>query len=80
MTDAIELELERFLVTEFLYGEGTLAPDQDLFGTHVLDSLGVIRLIAFCGERFGVRVDPSDITIENFETLRKTAAYVRART
>ena len=76
----LERELERFIVDEFLYGEGSLSLDQDLFATNVLDSLGVIRLIAFCGDRYGVTVDPSDITIENFETLRKTAAYVRGRT
>ena len=36
-----------------------------------LDSLGVLRLTAFLDNDCGIRLADEDITLENFETLRR---------
>ena len=42
----------------------------------VIDSLGVMELVEFISGQFGVRVDPSEITEDNFGTLAGIARYV----
>lgn len=35
----------------------------------ILDSLGIFMLIEFFKDAFGVRIDPDDVSFENFETI-----------
>ena len=35
----------------------------------LVDSLGVMRLIAWIEKRFDLRIPPEDVTIDNFETI-----------
>jgi acyl carrier protein len=42
-----------------------------------VDSLGLFLLISFIEERFGVEVEPDDVTFENFQTVRAIADLVR---
>ena len=51
----------------------------DLLGSGYVDSIGVMRLVQFTEARFGVRVPPADITIENFLTVRRIASYLQGR-
>lgn len=44
-----------------------------------LDSMGMIELLAAIESTFDVRVDPEDITPENFRTLSSLNAYLTAR-
>ena len=69
-------QIQAFIVEEFLFGEGNVAPDDDLFETGVVDSLGFMRLLAYMDRTFGVQVAMADIVMENFNTAHKVAAYV----
>jgi acyl carrier protein len=57
----------------------TLAPGDDLLGSELLDSLGVMRLVQFIEQRFDIRVPPEDVTIQNFATVHSMDAYLRSR-
>jgi acyl carrier protein len=50
-----------------------------LLETGVLDSLGLLRLVVFIQERFGITVDDVDLIPENFESVDAICAYLRAR-
>jgi acyl carrier protein len=45
-----------------------------------IDSLGVMRLVAFIETTFGIRVPAGDIRLPNFATLDAITAYVERRT
>ena len=80
MTDsALTQQIQEFLVEEFLFGEGSVEPGDDLFETGVIDSLGFMRLLAYMDRTLGVEVSMSEIVMENFNTVEKVAAYVAAR-
>ena len=53
--------------------------DLDLFGTGVVDSLMLVRLLASLEERFGVRVAVEELELDNFRTVRQIAAFVVAK-
>ncbi len=55
-----------------------LDADTPLFSTGIIDSFGVLELIAFLEETFDVDVDPGRHELTDFDTVRKIAALVAA--
>ena len=74
MTETITQYIEK----EILSGQGNiqLAADEDLLTTGLIDSLGIMKLIAFLEERFAVTIPPEDMTIENFLTVQTIENYI----
>ena len=50
-----------------------------LLETGVLDSLGLLRLVVFLQERFGITVDDVDLVPEHFDSVDSICAYLRSR-
>ena len=72
--------LKDYLNRELRGGQsGELADDDDLLLSGIVDSIGVMRLVAFIEETFSVTVPPEDVTIENFSTIKDIGEYVRGR-
>jgi acyl carrier protein len=78
-TTALEGAIADYIVQEFLYGEGEVSPEVDLFEERILDSFAFLQLLAWLGDTYGVEAEMRDITIDNFRTVRKIAAYAAAR-
>ena len=53
--------------------------DDDLILTQVLDSQGIMRLVAYIEETWIIKVPPEDITLENFGSLRQMDNYLNCR-
>jgi acyl carrier protein len=50
-----------------------------LLETGILDSLGLLRLVVFIQERFGIMVDDVDLVPENFDSVEAICDYLRSR-
>ena len=55
-----------------------LSPEDDLLGSGLLDSMGVMRLVAFVEETFNIKIPPEDIVIENFMDVKAITNYVES--
>lgn len=76
MSAAIEEEIRTFLTTEVLEEEAEdLSPEQPLL-TGLLDSFGLLALLNFLEERFGVAIPHDQVVTENFRSVRALAAFV----
>jgi D-alanine--poly(phosphoribitol) ligase subunit 2 len=53
--------------------------DLDLFGTGVVDSLMLVKLLASLEERFDIHVAVEELEMDNFRTVRHIAAFVEAK-
>ncbi|GIV76509.1 acyl carrier protein [Litorilinea aerophila] len=53
-----------------------LSSSTDLLSTGVLDSLGILQLVAFIDERFGIQVPDEDVVYENFHSVDSLVAYL----
>jgi len=53
--------------------------DRVLFTNGLVDSFGVLRLIAFLEETFGVTIDTNEQELKDFDTLNKIVALLAAR-
>jgi len=56
-----------------------LADETPLLDSGILDSLGLLRLVVFLEEQFGITMDDADLLPENFATVNSICAYLRAR-
>ena len=50
--------------------------DENLLADGMVDSLGMLRLVAFIEESYGFRVPPDAFTIEHFRTIGTLDAYL----
>ncbi len=77
----IEQLLRDFIASSLLYNtEGfPYADDASFLQEGIIDSLGVVELVAFVQKHFGVKVDQQDVTPDNFDSVAKLAAFVRRK-
>lgn len=71
-------ELKTFIETELLSGGGPLGYGDDLLLSGLVNSLGVMRLVSFTQERFGLEIPAEDVIIDHFQTIDAIARYVEA--
>jgi acyl carrier protein len=82
MSEADVLQKTRDFVAEtFLYMRpgATVADDAPLLASGIIDSLGVMELVGFVEQSFGLTIAPEDITEDNFGSLKGIARYVVSR-
>lgn len=53
--------------------------DTDLLLTGLVDSLGVVEIVAWIEDRLGIEVDPIDVVLSNFRTVDAIVAYCDRR-
>jgi acyl carrier protein len=59
---------------------GSLPPITDPDEPLQIDSLGLIRLIAFLENEFGYRIEDEEMTADNFATLRQLGELLATKT
>lgn len=72
--------LRNYIARELLgmAANGLPRDEDDLLDSGV-DSVGVISLVMFIEEQWGVTVPPEDVVIENFQSIERIAAYLATR-
>ncbi len=72
----IEREVRKFVVEHFLSGHAEkLRDDGSLLGD-VIDSMGVLDLVAYLQARFDITVDDEEVVPGNLDTINNLVAYV----
>lgn len=54
----------------------SIEPDTELFSDGLLDSVSMVNLIAYIEEHARVTVQPSDVTLENFDSVTRIMHYI----
>ena len=72
---------EEALMTFLRESQGLSDVDSDtlLFSTGNLDSVSQLDLIMYIEKQAGFQVSPMDLTLENFDSVRKIMTYVESR-
>lgn len=78
MANEIETKIRAFIVDTFLFGQDdpTLGSTDSLLGKGILDSTGVLEIVAFLEETWGVKSKDDELVPANFDTLASLAAFV----
>ena len=74
--------IKQFVLDEFLpdVPAGELTPDFDLVAGGVIDSLGLLKLIAWLEDRFGLPVDELDLDPDSFRSVEAIEAFITRAT
>jgi acyl carrier protein len=76
----IEGRIRQFIVEKLYFAENNSLRDQDSFlETGVIDSMGVMELVAFVQSEFGVSVEQREVVVENFDSIQKLAEFIRRK-
>lgn len=80
-TPDIENDVRRFIADNFVMDEDAdeIDRDESLTQSGVLDSMGVLELIMFIEENFGVKVPDEDTLPENLDSVGRISDYVRGK-
>ena len=73
-------EILRFVQAELSDGSFPVTAETDLLQEEIIDSLGVFTLIGFLEQRFGVKIDPSEVDLDNFRTVSVVQQLVERST
>lgn len=73
--------VRQFIVDELRGGD---APDDfdehsNLIEDEVIDSLGIMSLVVFIEEQWSVEIQPEEVTLRNFESLRAIQSLISAK-
>lgn len=69
--------VREFIVANFLFGDREGLDDEgSLIDGGVIDSTGVVELVAFLEQQFAVAIADAELVPENFDSIRRIAAFV----
>ena len=74
----VEQKLKRFITAELMYADDidALSNEEPLLGSGIVDSLGIMRLVSYIEEEFGVVVPEDDLVPEHFQSVNRLVAFV----
>jgi len=76
-TDTVARAVREFIVANFLYGQERTFKDTDSFlAEGIVDSTGVLQLVAFLEETYGITVEDEELTPDNLDSIGSVAAYL----
>ena len=76
----IREELKQFVIDNFLFGrDGNLKDDDSFLEKGIIDSTGLLELIAFLEQRFGVEFQDGDLVPENLDSIQRVVRSVHER-
>jgi acyl carrier protein len=77
----IEEQIREYIASNMLFSDNGYPYDDStsFLEEGIVDSTGVLELILFLEEDFGIKVPDEDITPDNFDSVLRLATYIRAK-
>ena len=73
--------VKEFIVENFLFGEeDQIELETDFFEKGIIDSTGVIELVSFMEETFGISIDDEELIPENLSSLKNISLFLQQKT
>lgn len=78
MTDSIATALRTFVIDNFLFGDASrlVSDDASLIENGLVDSTGILELVVFLEDQFGIAVADAEIVPANLDTIESLQIYV----
>jgi len=78
MTMSIETQIRNYILENFLYtkDEEKLHNDDSFLEDGIVDSTGILELLLFVEETFGVQVEDEEVIPDNFDSVERLTRYI----
>jgi acyl carrier protein len=79
--EEIQKQVSEYLAENFLFGEegAVIGGDDSFLEIGLIDSTGILELIQFLEESFGIEVDDEEIIPENLDSIKRVTRYVGSK-
>jgi acyl carrier protein len=76
--NTIASTIREFVITNFLFGQdaGRLTDTESFLEGGIIDSTGVLELVAFLEQEFGIAVGDRELLPENLDSVQNAASFV----
>lgn len=76
----IEQELHKYIVGNLLFGQSIdLNPEDSFLAMGIIDSTGVLELVTFLEETYGIEVKDDELMPENLDSIRNISEFVKRK-
>jgi acyl carrier protein len=76
----VNVRIRDYIVRSFLFGDGARLGDETSFlESSILDSTGMLELINFIEQEFGITIDPSELVPDNLDSVQRVAEFVERK-
>ena len=76
----LNTDVRQFILKKFPLARKQQIRDSDaLLESGMLDSMGVLDIVTFIQQEYGVDVADEDLVPENFRTIDRIAAFIRSK-
>jgi acyl carrier protein len=74
-------QVREYVASNFMFSDNgySLPDDASFLEQGIVDSTGVLELVMFVEETFGVEVEDQEIVPENFDSVGQLAAYIQKK-
>jgi acyl carrier protein len=73
--------IRQFIIDSFLFGsDEDLTDDTSFLEEGIIDSTGVLELVAFIEENFSIHIEDNELIPENLDTIRNVATFISNKT
>jgi acyl carrier protein len=74
-------EIRQFVVENFLFGQHDRQIDDDrsFLESGIIDSTGVLELIAFIEQKYGISVADEELVPSNLDSVQRVASFVDSK-
>lgn len=78
----LKTDLRQYVVDNFLFGktDAAFTDDVSFLEKGLIDSTGVLEIVAHLEEKYGVSVEDEELIPQNFDSVDNLAAYVARKT
>lgn len=73
--------IREFIITNFLFGstDTNFLDDDSFLETSIIDSTGILELVAFVETTFGIEVADRELVPENLDSISKLASFIEKK-
>jgi acyl carrier protein len=79
MQGSPERIIANFIQENFVFDGTTVDPDASFLDSGLIDSTGILEIVLFVEETFGITVEDDEVLPEHFDSVHRLAAYVRRK-
>jgi acyl carrier protein len=77
MVETYATEIRQFIVGNFLFGQpANFADDQSFLESGIIDSTGLLELVSFVEERYGISIADRELMPENLDSVKNLSQFV----
>lgn len=77
---SVENKIRAYIAENFLFGEaGTLGNEDSFLDKGIIDSTGILEIILFLEEQFGIKVADSEMLPENLDSVANIVRFIERR-